>query len=60
MHIILIVEIVAVTARAMVGDEQLIRASGADHYLSKPYKYQSLCFNPISLAFDTLRLNHFR
>jgi two-component system cell cycle response regulator DivK len=36
------IKIVAVTAKAMVGDEELIRAAGADYYLSKPYKYQAL------------------
>jgi two-component system cell cycle response regulator DivK len=34
------IKVIAVTARAMVGDEAMIKDAGADHYLSKPYKYQ--------------------
>lgn len=36
------IKVVAVTARAMVGDEEMIREAGADNYLSKPYKYKDL------------------
>lgn len=36
------IPIIAVTANAMIGDEEMIRGVGADDYLRKPYEVKDL------------------
>lgn len=46
------IPVIALTAFAMKGDEERIRAAGCDAYLAKPYRYQEL-YDAIARVLDT-------